>query len=441
MDNTTSIMFSSPKISRRFHFLRFILSAALVVLILTDLAPAQATSQIVCSPCALNFGNVSVGGSQAMAVTFSNPGTSPITISGMDKNAPWYFYPRGLPLPRQVLPGQSVTFNVVYSPTSNRSSSGTLTYHTSAANSALVLSLSGTGVAAGALSANPLSLGFGWVPMGASSTKTLTITNPSNSMLTITQISGSGTSQSNPFTTSGVSTPFSLAAGQSFTFQVTFTPQSLGDTFGNLSVVSSTGSQITIAENGFGWAGGALNVRPASLNFGNVTVGSSQSQTLTLSSTSGSLTVSSDSLGSSEYSISGLTLPLTIPTGQSVAVTVTFSPQASGSANTNLAFVAGSGVSNPVLTALSGTGVAPIQHSVALSWAPSSSDVAGYNVYRGSQSAGPYAKINSSIQASTDYADDSVSAGNSYYYEVTSVDASGMESVPSQPVAASVPSP
>jgi Abnormal spindle-like microcephaly-assoc'd, ASPM-SPD-2-Hydin len=375
-----------------------------------------------------------------MAVTFSNPGTSPITINGLDKNAPWYFYPRGLPLPRQVLPGQSVTFNVVYSPTSNRSSSGTFTYHTSASNS-VALSLSGTGVASGTLSANPLSLGFGWIPIGASSTKTLTVTNPSNSVLTVTQISGSGGPQSNPFATSGVSTPLSLAAGQSFTFQVTFTPQSTGDAFGNLSVVSSTGGQITVAENGFGWAGGILNVKPASLNFGNVTVGSSQSQTLTLSSTSGPLTISSDSLGSSEYTISGLTLPLTIPAGQSVPVAVTFSPQASGSANTNLAFVAGSGVSNPVLTALSGTGVAPTQHSVALSWAPSSSDVAGYNVYRGSKSAGPYAKINSSIESSTDYADDSVNAGNSYYYEVTSVDASGMESVPSPPVAASVPSP
>ena len=434
-------MFPSPKISRRYHFLRFILSAALVVLILTDLAPAQAASQIVCSPCTLNFGNVSVGGSQAMAVTFSNPGTSPITISGLDKNAPWYFYPRGLPLPRSIPPGQSVTFNVVYSPTSNRTSTGTLTYHSSASNSSVVLSLSGTGVPSGALSATPLSLGFGWIPVGSSSTKSLTVTNPSNSVLTVTQISGTGGPQSNPFSTSGVSTPLTLAAGQSYTFQVTFTPQSLGDAFGNLSVVSSTGGQITVAENGFGWTGGVLNVRPASLNFGNVTVGSSQSQTLTLSSASGALTVSSDSLGSSEYSISGLALPLTIPAGQSVAVSVTFSPQASGSANTNLAFVTGSGVSNPVLTALSGTGVAPIQHSVALSWAPSSSDVAGYNVYRGSQSAGPYAKINSSIEGSTDYADDSVSAGNSYYYEVTSVDANGMESIPSQPVAASVPSP
>ena len=43
-----------------------------------------------------------------------------------------------------------------------------------------------------------------------------------------------------------------------------------------------------------------------------------------------------------------------------------------------------------------------------LSWNASSSTVAGYNVYRGNQSAGPFTKLNASLDASTTYTDISV---------------------------------
>lgn len=430
-------MCTSPKISRRSPLLSLTLSVALVTAVFTNLASAQTASQLVCSPCSISFGNVAVGGSQAVPVSLSNPGTSSITITGETKNAPWYFYRRGMPLPYTLHPGQTVTFNVVFQPTSDRSSTGTFTYASTASNSSLGLSVSGTGVAAGTLKATPASLGYGWVPVGAASTKTITLSNPSQSALTISQISDTSGALAGPFTFNGISTPLTLAAGQSFTFQVTFTPNRTGDFFGNLSLVSSTGAQISVAENGVGSNAGVLQVTPASLNFGNVTVGTSQSQTITLSAPSNQVTVSSDSLGSSEYSISGLALPLTLAAGQSVAVTVTFSPQSSGAANTSLALATSSGSSN---TSLIGTGVAAIQHSVALSWQPSnSSDISGYNVYRGSQSGGPYSKINSSTDGSTAFSDDSVQGGNSYYYQVTSVDSSGMESAPTTPVEASVP--
>jgi Abnormal spindle-like microcephaly-assoc'd, ASPM-SPD-2-Hydin len=434
-------MCTSPKLSRRNPFLSLMLPAALVTLVLTNLTGAQTASQLVCSPCSINFGNVAVGGSQAVPVSFSNPGTSPITISGETKSGPWFFFRRGLPLPYTIHPGQTVTFNIVFAPTSDRTSNETFTYQSNASNSSLTLSMSGTGVAAGTMTATPLSLGFGWVPVGAVSMKTLTISNPGQSSLTISQVSDSGGVLASPFTTSGVTTPLTLAAGQSFTFQVTFAPKNVGDFFGNLSVVSSTGAQISVAENGVGSSAGVLSVSPSSVNFGSVTVGSSQSQTITLSAPTNQVTVTSDSLGSSEYSISGLSLPLTLPAGQSATVTITFAPQSSGAANTSLAFATSSGTASPVVTSLVGTGVTATPHSVALSWQPSStSDVAGYNVYRGTQSSGPYSKINASSDGSTSFSDESVQAGNSYYYEVTSVDSSGMESSPTSPVEASVPS-
>jgi fibronectin type 3 domain-containing protein len=67
--------------------------------------------------------------------------------------------------------------------------------------------------------------------------------------------------------------------------------------------------------------------------------------------------------------------------------------------------------------------------------------VAGYNVYRGSQSGGPYVAVNSALDASTGYTDNSVQAGQTYYYVVTAVDNSGTESVYSNQAQAVIPTP
>src|SRR5215472_12958587 len=57
--------------------------------------------------------------------------------------------------------------------------------------------------------------------------------------------------------------------------------------------------------------------------------------------------------------------------------------------------------------------------NVALVWSPSSSSVVGYNVYRGTQSGGPYGKLNSSVLSGTNYTDSSTESGTTYYYVST----------------------
>jgi chitinase len=57
----------------------------------------------------------------------------------------------------------------------------------------------------------------------------------------------------------------------------------------------------------------------------------------------------------------------------------------------------------------------------------------GYNVYRSTSATGSYAKINSSVDPNTAYSDSSVTSGQTYYYEATSVNAAGMESPKSTP--------
>jgi fibronectin type 3 domain-containing protein len=74
--------------------------------------------------------------------------------------------------------------------------------------------------------------------------------------------------------------------------------------------------------------------------------------------------------------------------------------------------------------------------------ASTSSNAAGYNVYRGAISGGPYTKVNSSLIVGTTYTDSLVQAGQSYYYVATAVDTSGNESAYSAPpVQTVIPSP
>ena len=67
--------------------------------------------------------------------------------------------------------------------------------------------------------------------------------------------------------------------------------------------------------------------------------------------------------------------------------------------------------------------------NVSLQWpANSESDLAGYNVYRSTQSGGPYAKISAGLITTTSAVDTQTTDGTTYYYVVTAVDQVGNES-------------
>jgi fibronectin type 3 domain-containing protein len=104
-------------------------------------------------------------------------------------------------------------------------------------------------------------------------------------------------------------------------------------------------------------------------------------------------------------------------------------PSASSASN-----LAGAGSANP------GQSNFVSAHDVTLNWNASvSSGVAGYNVYRGSVSGGPYAKMNSSAVTVTSYNDNAVQPGQTYFYVVTSISLNNVESSFSNEVMAPIP--
>jgi hypothetical protein len=103
------------------------------------------------------------------------------------------------------------------------------------------------------------------------------------------------------------------------------------------------------------------------------------------------------------------TAPASVPSGQ-VAVKAQSSYQPSSSATAGV------------------TITAPVAHYVALSWTDSSPSLAGYNIYRGTQPTGPFAKINPALEPATVYTDNTVVSGQTYYYATTAVDSNNLES-------------
>jgi len=396
-------------------------------------------SALTAAPASISFSNVLVGTSQTQSDTLTNTGGSSLTISQAIVTGTG-FSTTGLSLPLTLTPGQSTSFGVVFSPQSTGSTGGNVALVNDSATSPLNIALSGTTGAAETLTASPTSFTFGSLGVGGSQTLTETLKNSGDENLTISLITATGAG----FSISSLSTPLTLVPGQSAAFSVIFAPQSAGSFSGSIVIASNASNpNLTIPLSGSTTVqvAGQLSVSPATIGVGNVTVGTSGTQTGTLSATGTSIAVSSVSVGSSEFVVSGLSFPVSIPAGQSVNFTVTFTPQTGGFASVNVSF-ASNASNSPSPATLTGTGVAAPVHSVSLAWTASTSpNVMGYNVYRRTGTSGSYAQINTVLDATTAYADTSVADGQTYFYETTAVNSSNEESAPSSPVQALIPPP
>jgi hypothetical protein len=284
------------------------------------------------------------------------------------------------------------------------------------------------------LVANPSSFNFGNVQVGSTASLTGTLKNVGKEDLTIYNdlISGTG------FSMSGIPLPLTMTPGQSYTLTISFSPAGSGSVSGTVSFGSkSWRKQINVTLSGSGMTPGQLTVSPGTANFGNVNVGMSAQMSGTVTATREPVTISSVDSSNGQFAMSGLTLPVTLSAGQSKGFTLTFTPQSAGPVTGTLSF-ANTAPGSPVVEALTGSGEST-QHSVSLTWKPSTSVVVGYNVYRGLVSGGPYTKITGTLDSATAYADSSVSSSTTYYYVTTAVDSTGTESAYSNEVMAAIP--
>lgn len=287
------------------------------------------------------------------------------------------------------------------------------------------------------LTATPSSITFPNTTLGYNYSSSASIANncPTTITVSVAQVVG-------PYSTSGFETPFSLAPGQTLNYTTVFTPTTTGSVTGSITFVSNatTGQTLSVSLTGTGIASqqGLLSSSPATLNFGNVTANSTQSQSVTITNTgAASVTVSGVTVVGAAFSLGSLTTPFALGPQQSIQLAVGFAPTTSGSAAGTLTLT--SNAQNGTLTVpLAGTSA---NHSVALSWNGTGSQISGYNVYRSTVSGGPYSMINGTLVIPSNYTDQTVIAGTIYFYTVTEVGTSGAESGYSNEVSVVVPSP
>jgi hypothetical protein len=145
-----------------------------------------------------------------------------------------------------------------------------------------------------------------------------------------------------------------VAPGNSCQINLVFTPSALGARSGTLTVVSS-GNQLTAALTGTGTPGFSLTGGP--LSFGNLDVGASSTQTLTLTSlASGPLPVPT-LVTTGQYSVSTAACGTTLAALAHCAVTVTFLPTLIGPLTGTVAANSTSLLYNGLAAALSGNGI------------------------------------------------------------------------------------
>jgi hypothetical protein len=309
-----------------------------------------AGSTLGANPGSFNFNNVVVGSNSSQTITLTNSGNASITINSVTAGGAG-FSASGITAGQMIAAGGTATFSAGFAPTAPGAVSGSITIGSTATNSTLVVSLSGTGTQA-ALSANPSSINFGSILDGDTSTVNVTLTNSGTANLSISAANASGTG----FTMSTLS-PQTLTPGGTATFTVTFAPTSPGNATGTVSVTSTApGSPLIIGLSGSGATTQAqLAISPSTVPFGNVNVGSNSSQTVTLTNTgNATLNITAATITGSGYTMT--LVPTSIAAGGNTTFNVTFTPTTGGSAPGSIS-ITSNAPNSPATISLTGTGL------------------------------------------------------------------------------------
>ena len=171
-----------------------------------------------------------------------------------------------------------------------------------------------------------------------------------------------------------------VAPGASCLLPVTFTPSQTGTRNGVLSVSSTaTSLPLTVQLSGIG-VQPQLAVAPATLNFGSVLLGKSQTLALTLSNVS-TTAVNALQIGISagDFSATATCGPVTLTAGSSCSLNVTFAPTQPGT-RTGALTITSSDPASPLTVALTGNGLQAGSFTLTVNGASSGSATVPYGI-------------------------------------------------------------
>jgi hypothetical protein len=402
-----------------------------------QLEPEQSsggTPALSLSAESVDFGDITVNtAATPQVITLTSSGTAALTITAAAVTGSG-FSVSGAGFPVTLNPGQAVGLQVKFDPTNAGAVTGSLTIVTNApVNGTATISLSGTGDAtAGVLSALTCTNATMTAAGTDACTVSLTAAAPTGGLVVTLASSSASVTLPPTVTVAGGAT----SAGFSATVAAFGTTQTATLSATARGTTKTFALQLSVAAAG-------LTIGSTSVSFGDVDLNTPATQTVTLTSSgTAALTISSGTPMGTGFTMSGVTFPVTLNSGQTATLDLQFDPTTSGAATGSVTLTSNATGAATATIALSGTGVSATGYEVQLTWdAPSSTTdpAVGYNIYRAVNGSASYTLLNSSVNAPTTYTDTTVQDGTSYTYEVTSVDASGVQSAPSNTYTAAIP--
>ena len=335
-----------------------------------------APGELSISPPTQDFGMVVMGGNSATTTfTVTNTGGTPtgalaVALSGTDLTQ---FEVTSDGCDTQVLAGAATCqITLRFSPTSAGSKTASVTV-TATPGGTTVASLTGIGLAPGALTMTPAAQDFGMVQQGTPSAAfDFTVTNTGGSTTGTLTTAVSGAHAGDFMISANTCMNSTLLAAGTCTISVRFQPTASGSRSASLTISGTPGGSAASQLTGVGLGPANLVAAPLTHDFGAVTTGSSGTQSITITNTGGVASgVGATSLGGADagqFSIASDTCGTALSPGGTCTVTVRFSPTTTGAKVGRLSVTASPG--GTAMTDLMGSGLAP----GALSISPSNQD-------------------------------------------------------------------
>jgi hypothetical protein len=299
-------------------------------------------------PNSLIFASQAAGtASPAQTLTLTNDGGIALQVTSISADAP--FSESDSCVGRAVNEGASCTIQVAFAPDQVGPTTGELRITTNVSGGLIIVSLAGTGAAAGPVKVSPSTLDFGQVAIGKTSVLLpLTVENTTANTVALRNIA-----TTLPFSVAGNPCGASLAANSACALSVAFTPTEPGQATGNLSIVDDVGTQ-TILLKGTGAVAATDTLSKSSIVFSSTSVGQqSRPEVITLSN-AGDLPLDLISAVASRGFRSSDTCAGSLGAHANCAFSVVFAPDAVGAVEGTLT------VADAMRTqtiALSGTGL------------------------------------------------------------------------------------
>jgi uncharacterized protein (TIGR03437 family) len=341
------------------------------------------------APNSVQFGEVTVGQNRGLALTVRNTGSGDLLVQGIGSTDAQFA--AQLPsTPLRIEPGGQQSIIVRYLPTAAGPLQASLSISTNDPLRPVVpLPVSGTGLAGIPIGSSidivPPAIDFGAVIIGQTVSQGVTIRNTGGLPLTISLITSSVTA----FLSMPPTVPIIIPGGSQQIIPLRFTPVIAGSQSATLTIFSNDGSRptITIALTGSGTAPstttpGALEVTPAAVDFGTVSMGQNKQVTMTLRNTGTTqLSVTLGPPASPQFTLTGASTPFgsdarnfTLAAGAQQQIVIGFFPVIPGIQTSTFNISSNDSIRPSIAVALAGTGIGAVAGGATIDVTPATLD-------------------------------------------------------------------